>query len=91
MPALKALKNSPDIAETYNEVKVYFNNDISLSRKTTIYLFHTFSDKPLKEIGEFFSIGESGVSDVSRRFGILLLKNRKLRKEIELIRNKLNI
>ncbi len=88
VPALRSFRKSDDIEETYGKVKAHFNN--ALARKATIYIFHKYSDKPLIEIGEFFSIGESGVADISRRLGIVLTKNRKLRKEIELLCNKLN-
>lgn len=90
VPALKELMEIPDIAETYRKVEVLCNNDTSLSKKITVYLFHKYSDKRLKEIGEFFGIGESAVSDASRRFAVILTKNRKLRKGIEFLRVQLN-
>jgi hypothetical protein len=90
LPALKELIKSKDIAETYKEVKAISNNDASLSKKFTLYLFHKYTDKPLKEIGTYFGIGESAVSEASRQFDIILQKNRNLQKEIELIREKLN-
>ncbi len=90
LPALKKLIKSPDIAETYKEVEMSLNSTAAFSKKLTLYLFHTYSEKPLKEIGMFFGIGESAVSDASRRFGLILKKNRKLRKEIELLRNQLD-
>lgn len=61
--------------------------NLSLSKKITLYLFHKYSDKRLREIGGFFGIGESAVSDASRRFGVILKKDRKLRKKIELLRD----
>jgi REP element-mobilizing transposase RayT len=90
LPALKELIKSKDIAETYEEVEAIFNNKASLSKKITLYLFHKYTDTPLKEIGTYFGIGESAVSEASRQFDIILKKNRKLQKEIESIREKLN-
>ena len=81
---------SHDIAETYKEVEVICNNDTSLTKKITLYLFHKYSDKSLKEIGTFFGIGESAVSDASRQIDVILKKNRKLRKQIGLLRDKLS-
>jgi hypothetical protein len=86
VPALREVKKSPDIAEMYKKVTAMCNGDVSQSKKITLYLCHKYSDKRLKEIGEFFGIGESAVSDASRRFDVILKKNNKLRKEIELLR-----
>lgn len=90
LPALKKLSKSPDIAETYKKVEMSFSNKAALSKKVTLYLFHTYTDKPLKEIGAFFGIGESAVSDASREFDSILKKNRKLRKQVELVRDSLD-
>ena len=89
LPALKELRKSPDIADTYEKVKAICNSDASLSKKVTLYLFHKYSDKRLSEIGTFFGIGESAVSDASKRLCVILKKNRKLEKEIELLLDKL--
>lgn len=91
VPALKEFKESPDIAETYEKVEVLCSNDTSLSKKITIYLLHNYSDKRLKEIGVYFRIGDSAVSEASKQFNIVLKKNRKLRRKIESVREKLNI
>jgi hypothetical protein len=89
VPAVKELKMSPDMAETHKKITAVCNGDASQSKKMTLYLFHKYSDKRLREIGEFFGIGESAVSDASRRFDVILRSNRKLRKEIELLRDQL--
>ncbi len=91
LPALKELIKSPDIAETYKEVSVLCNNNSSLSKKITVYLFHKYSDKRLKEIGSYFGIGDSAVSEASKQFNIILKKNKKLRRKIELMREQLHI
>ena len=90
VPALKELNDSPEIEEIYNKVEAICNNK-SLSRNITIFLFHKFSDKRLKEIGKFFGIGDSAVSEASRRFNITLEKSKMLRRRVEMLRNKLNI
>lgn len=90
IPALKELKTEPDMAETHKKITALCNADASRSKRITLYLFHKYSDKRLREIGEYFGIGESAVSDASRRFSVNLKSNRKLRKEIELLRGQLN-
>ncbi len=66
----------------YKKVEVLCNNDTSLSNKITVYLFHKYSDKRLKEIGAYFGIGDSAVSEASKQFNIILKKNKKLRRKI---------
>ena len=90
LPAMNKLLTSPDIAETYKEVAMKFDNEASLSKKVTLYLFHKYSTKSLKEMGLFFGIGESAVFDASKQFDIILQKNRKLRKQVELLRDRLS-
>jgi putative transposase len=90
LPALKKLTRNPGIDEAFKEVGSLFNSKPSLTKKITIYLFHQYSDRPLKEIGTFFGIGESAVSDASKRFDAILKKNGTLQKKIELIRDKMN-
>ncbi len=91
IPALKELIESPDVEATYKKVKALCNNDISLSKKITIYLFHQYSDKRLNEIGAYFGIGDSAVSEASKQFNTILKKNKKLGRKIELLREQLNI
>lgn len=90
VPAVKAFKKSPDLAETYKRITAVCNGDVSLSKKITIYLFHKNSEMSLRKIGEYFGIGESAVSDASRRFGVILKKDRKLRKKIEILLEQLS-
>ncbi len=91
VPAVKEFMNNPDIAETYKRVEVLCSYDTSLSRKITLYLFHKYSDKRLNEIGAYFGIGDSAVSESSKQFDIVLIKNKKLRRKLELMREQLDI
>ena len=45
-------------------------------------------DRKLQEIGSYFGIGESGVTQASRRTGIKAGKDSKLRKTIKLLEKK---
>ncbi len=57
----------------------------------TLYLCHRHSRSTLKEIGSFFGIGESAVSQASHRFKMALDDDRKLRKKINYISKRLNL
>ena len=45
----------------------------------------------LKEIGEYFGISESGVTQASRRFGKKIEEDKKLKKKVTLTKNRLNL
>ncbi len=57
--------------------------------KDRLYLCHRYSGMKLKEIGGHFNIGDSAVSEAGRQFAVLLNKNNKLKKQIELVRRQL--
>ncbi|GBE01650.1 MAG TPA: hypothetical protein ENH07_03255 [Nitrospirae bacterium] len=91
--ALGELTTGPTIEEITNEVEVVMEEDTTLSRKATLYLCHRYSRRTLREIGGYFGIGESAVSQASHRFKLTLdLDNdRKLRKKINDISKRLNL
>ncbi len=91
LPDLAKLSQAPTIKEIHNEIKKILNDDPTLSRKATIYLCHRYSRRTLQEIGDHFGIGESAVSQASRRLQASLGKDRKLRKKIEGIGDRLNL
>ncbi|VAX29100.1 FIG00679443: hypothetical protein, partial [hydrothermal vent metagenome] len=90
LPALAELSTGPTIEEISNEVKVVLQENAALSRKASIYLCHRYSGKTLKEIGTYFGIGESAVSQASHRFKLTSDNDRKLRKKINYISKRLN-
>lgn len=90
LPALRELRRV-SITEIIKEADSIFRGDTVLSRKAVIYLSHRFGGRTLKEIGDYFNIGESAVSQTSKRFGLLLNKDKGLRKKIEHIREKLRL
>ncbi|HDO21615.1 MAG TPA: hypothetical protein ENG86_02005 [Nitrospirae bacterium] len=85
LPALAELSTGPTIEEISNGVKAILEEDTALSRKASLYLCHRYSRKTLKEIGSYFGIGESAVSQASHRFKRKLDKDRKLSKKITYI------
>jgi chromosomal replication initiation ATPase DnaA len=62
-----------------------------MAKKASLYLCHRYSGMTLREIGGYFNIGESAVTQASHRFNLQLNKDKKLRKQIELIIGKLNL
>jgi REP element-mobilizing transposase RayT len=91
IPALKEFVNKPTIKQISKELETVFTDDTAISRKIAIYLCHRFTGLKLKEIGEYFNIGLSGVSQCSRRIALEINKDARLRKKINKITNKLNL
>ncbi len=88
LPALTELTKA-SIKEIIGEVEGVFKGDEALSKKASIYLCHKYSGRTLKEIGDHFNIGESSVSQTSCRFSIVLDKDKKLRRKMKYICNRL--
>lgn len=91
IPALRELLRMPTIEEIINKVKAAMGEDEYLATSASIYLCHKHSGARLKEIGTRFGIGESAVSQASRRFAFKIAKDVKLKKAIERIEGELNV
>ena len=78
LPATRELKTRPEIQKIVDTVAEAVNSDHRLVKKVTIYLCHHFSGCSLKEIGAHFGIGESAVSENSKRFAMILYKDQRL-------------
>lgn len=91
LPSLKRLVDKPKLAEIVKETESLINNDGNLSRKAALYISHRYSGRSLKEIGQYFGLTESGVTQSSRRFEIKLKNDRKLSRDIKLIKKELNL
>ncbi|MEK6656454.1 MAG: transposase [Nitrospirota bacterium] len=90
LPALRELKKT-NIEEIIGEVEIMLGKNEAISRKAGIYLSHRYSGRWLREIGEYFGIGESAVSQESRRFRLILDKDKKLNKKVEDICKRLKL
>ena len=69
----------------------HFADDEPLAEKFSIYLSHRYSGSRLREIGAHFVIGESAVSQASRRFARKLAEDGELRKRVEMVERLLNV
>ena len=61
-------------------VESVLGKDQVLSKRVKLYLCQRYSGKRLKEIGERFGIGESGVSQARRRIRGQIVKDKRIRK-----------
>jgi len=78
LPATKVLKSRPEIQQIVDAVAEEWRPDHRLVKKASIYICHHYSGCTLKEIGEYFGVGESAISENSNRFALILYKDQRL-------------
>jgi REP element-mobilizing transposase RayT len=91
IPALKELSVRITVADIIGETDKEFGKDSRLARSIAIYLSQKHTWTILKDIGADFGIGESGVSQTSRRVREKIEKDKKLRKRVGKVEGKLNL
>jgi len=79
------------VGEILAAVESTLGAEKGLNRKIAIHLCHRYSGAKLREIGERFGIGESAVSQESRRLLGRLAGDESLRERVEKVRQKLGI
>lgn len=90
IPALRELTKT-SIERIIEEAGREFRDKSELARKAAIFLSHRYSGRSLREIGAQFAIGESAVSQASRRFESALQDSPALRKMVERIRKAVDL
>ena len=63
----------------------------SFTRNVSVYFCHRYSGARLREIGEHFGLSEAAVSQASRRLRVTGEKDAVVKKQLEQIRNKLEL
>ena len=91
MPALNALSSKPVIEDIISAVESAFSEQPALAKNVSLYLGHRHTACMLKHIGRHFNIGESAVSQASRCISMKIKRDKKLKKQIRKIENKLNL
>ena len=91
LPALRSLANRPDIEKISETVDSVIRSNNKLARQIKLHCCHKYSGKKLKEIGACFGIGESGVSQTSRRISEKLKTDKRLRRKLNLIEKNLKL
>jgi len=91
LPDLKMFYDKPDIRWITECVEKEIDEDPILLKRVQLYICHQYSGQKLKDIGQHFGIGESGVSQASRRVAKQIEKDKKLGKKIERIHSRLKL
>jgi REP element-mobilizing transposase RayT len=91
VPAIRTLKTRPSVKEIIRKVKAALPDNEKRARQVCIYLCHRYSGLTLRELGGHFNVGESAISEASRRFRIRLEKDSSLQAIVEKLRRELNV
>ena len=91
LPSLQEPPQRPGIAHVTKAVGSVLQEDVRLRRQMQIHLCHRYTNARLREIGAHFGIGESAVSQNSRRFTERLSKDRRSRRITEQARRELRL
>lgn len=66
-------------------------SDEKLARQVKLHMCHRHSGMKLKEIGQRFGIGESGVTQASRRISMKAEKDKRLREIVKMIETNISL
>jgi len=91
LPALRELSSKPAIGDITKEVESVFNQQPAQVKNVSLYLCHRHIANRLKQIGRHFNIGESAVSQASRRIDMRIKQDKKLNKRIKRVESKLSL
>jgi REP element-mobilizing transposase RayT len=82
LPLLRKLKKTPSLATIRGEVEKVLGCNSKYSRNAAIFISHQNADYPLKQIGDFFGLSESGIVQVCRRMKDVLSWNEPLQRTV---------
>lgn len=91
LPALRKLFKKISMQDIFAEVESVLGKQPALARNVKMFLCQRYAGKKLNEIGTVFGIGESGVSQASRRVNDKIRKDKKLKRKIAKLERKLKL
>ncbi|MEA3421496.1 MAG: hypothetical protein U9Q97_07470 [Acidobacteriota bacterium] len=77
------------LKDIFDEVDSVFGKEAASGRNVKMFLGKRYTDEKLKDIGAFFGVGESGVSQACRRVKDKIRKDKKLERKISKIEKKI--
>ena len=89
LPTLRDLSSRPGLDQIEKAVDSVLQQDEKLARQVTLHMCHRHSGMKLREIGQQFGIGESGVTQASRRIGMKAKKDKRLGEIVKTIETKI--
>jgi hypothetical protein len=89
LPALRVLSEKPEIKDIIRATESAFATQPRLARSIALFLCHHWSGRTLKCIGKHFGVGESAVSQSSRRMATKIDKDKKLKRQIQNVKSQI--
>jgi len=91
LPSLEEPPPRPGITSVSRAASSVLKENARLQRQMQIHLCHRYTGAKLRDIGAHFGIGESAVSQNSRRFADRLKRDRNLRRITEQVKRELKV
>jgi REP element-mobilizing transposase RayT len=89
IPELRNLRIRPELAGIRAEVEAYLGGRNKHAKRAAIFIAHKNTDYTLREIGEVFDIGPSGISASCRKMRASLISNESLAQAVSEIERRL--
>lgn len=88
IPALRRLETRPTVEEILAAVSDELSESEKEVRQIGVYLCHTLSGLPLRQLGEIFGLRETALCEASRRMGKKIAANPSLAEAVYRIRGR---
>jgi hypothetical protein len=91
LPALRQLASRPALESIRAAVEALFTNDRAMARRVGLYLCRRHTGLTLKEIGAAYGVGESAVTQASRRVTEEMKQSESLRASVKVLETELGL
>ena len=91
LPALRKLSSTPELDYIEKAVDSLLHSEEKLARQVKLHLYHRYSSMKPRESGNRFGIGQSGITQASRRIGIKAREDKKLERTVKTIEMKITL
>lgn len=91
LPTLRELSRQPGLSQIERAVESVLQSDKTSARQVKLHMCHRYSGMKLREIGKRFGIGESGVTQASRRISMKVEKDKRLREIVKMIETRISL
>lgn len=91
LPAIRKLWAQVAIEDIENEARLAFSKQANTQRKVSVHLCHRYTGRTLREIGTYFGLSDSGVTQASRRLEDKMEQDKTLRRKVAGIKGRLNL
>ncbi|MDD2273409.1 MAG: transposase [Desulfuromonadaceae bacterium] len=91
LPALRQFAIQPSPEEIIKAVQDEFDGNEKLARNASIHICHKYSGAKLKDISQHFAVGESAITEASRRFILKMEQEKSLKEKVNQVKGILKI